>query len=121
MHGVRNIAEGEERDVLYFLLVWGCPLPAGSRRNNIQRRTMKPNRGSPQITAGLIGSVITMVCCFTPALVVLLGAFGFAAVIGYLDYVLLPALAIFLGLIVYGWWIKRGCAAENKTSGCEST
>jgi mercuric ion transport protein len=83
--------------------------------------TLGLDRGNPQITAGLIGSVITMVCCFTPALVVPLSAFGFAAVIGYLDYVLFPALAIFLGLIVYGWWIKPGCAAENKTSGCEST
>jgi len=77
---------------------------------------MEPNKGNGLITTGLIGSVIAMLCCFTPALVVLLSALGLAAVIGYLDYVLLPAMAIFLGLIVYGWWIKFRCPAESKTS-----
>jgi hypothetical protein len=27
---VRDIAQGKEGDVLYFLLVWGCPLPTRS-------------------------------------------------------------------------------------------
>lgn len=51
---------------------------------------------------GLTGSVIALLCCFTPLLVVLLGAVGLGALTGYLDYVLLPALAVFLGLTVYG-------------------
>jgi mercuric ion transport protein len=55
---------------------------------------------------GIAGSIIAMICCLTPALVMLLSAVGFAALIGYLGYVLLPAMAIFLGLIGYGWWIK---------------
>lgn len=41
-------------------------------------------------------------CCFTPILVVLLGAVGLAALTDYLDYVLLPALLIFIGMLVYG-------------------
>lgn len=77
---------------------------------------MKANRGNRLIKTGLIGSVIAMICCFTPALVVLLSTLGFAAVIGYLDYVLLPALAIFLGLIVYGWWLKSRRALASKSS-----
>jgi mercuric ion transport protein len=40
-------------------------------------------------------------------LVVLLGALGLAAVTGYLDYVLLPALAFFIGLTVYAFWQKK--------------
>jgi mercuric ion transport protein len=49
----------------------------------------------------IIGTAIAAVCCFTPALVVLLGALGLSAWLGWLDYVLLPALALFAGLTVY--------------------
>ena len=52
--------------------------------------------------AGLTGSIIVTLCCFTPILVLLLGAIGLGAVTGYLDYVLLPMLAVFLGITVYG-------------------
>ncbi len=53
------------------------------------------------LRASLIGTVIVALCCFTPVLVVLLSAVGLAALTGYLDYVLLPALAILIGLTVY--------------------
>ena len=39
-------------------------------------------------------------CCFTPALVLLLGAVGLSAWLGWLDYMLLPLLAV--SLIVTG-------------------
>ena len=51
---------------------------------------------------GLAGAAFTTLCCFTPVLVGLLGLVGLGAVTGYLDYVLLPALAGFLGLALYG-------------------
>jgi len=47
---------------------------------------------------GLAGAAVTTICCFTPILVGLLGLVGLGAVTGYLDYVLLPALAGFIGL-----------------------
>ena len=47
------------------------------------------------LKVGLIGTVIAALCCFTPLLVVLFAAVGLAAVVGYLDFVLLPALGIF--------------------------
>lgn len=50
---------------------------------------------------GIIGGVVAALCCFTPVLVVLLGVLGLSALTGYLDYVLLPALAFFLGLTAY--------------------
>ena len=56
------------------------------------------------LTFGVIGAMITALCCFTPVLVILLGAVGLAAVVGWLDVVLLPALAIFLALTVYALW-----------------
>jgi len=50
---------------------------------------------------GIVGTAIAVLCCFTPVLVVLLGALGLAALTGYLDYVLFPALAFFIGLTIY--------------------
>jgi len=50
---------------------------------------------------GIGGTIIAAICCFTPALVVLLGAVGLSAWLGWLDYVLLPALIIFLGITVF--------------------
>ena len=72
------------------------------------------HRGNRLLTTGLIGSAVAVICCFTPALVILLSALGFAGVIGYIDYVLLPAMAMFLGLIAYGWWTNLSCAAQSK-------
>lgn len=46
--------------------------------------------------ASVSGTVIIALCCFTPVLVVTLTAIGLGAVIGYLDYILLPALAVML-------------------------
>ncbi len=57
---------------------------------------------SPILLTGVVGTVVAALCCFTPILVVLLGLVGLGALTGYLDYVLLPALAVFLGLIAYG-------------------
>lgn len=55
----------------------------------------------------VIGTVLVALCCFTPILVILLGSLGLAALTGYLDYVLLPALAIFIGLTVYALWRRK--------------
>lgn len=55
---------------------------------------------------GLIGTVIAALCCFTPILVVLLGFVGLSAITGYLDIILLPALAFFVSLSTYAFWRK---------------
>ncbi len=53
---------------------------------------------------GIIGTIVAAICCFTPVLVVLLGAVGLSALIDYLDIVLLPTLAIFLVITGYALW-----------------
>jgi mercuric ion transport protein len=53
------------------------------------------------IATGMIGTVIVALCCFTPVLVVALGVVGLSAMVGWLDFVLLPALAFFIGLTIY--------------------
>ena len=50
---------------------------------------------------GSIGTLVAGICCFTPALVLLLGALGLSAWLAWLDYVLLPAFTLFLSLSVY--------------------
>ena len=59
------------------------------------------------LKTGIIGAVIAAVCCVTPVLVLLLGAVGLSALVAYLDYALLPALALFLGMTAYGVWRRR--------------
>jgi mercuric ion transport protein len=56
---------------------------------------------------GLIGTVVAALCCFTPILVILLGAVGFSALLGWLDIVLLPALAVFIGITLYALWRRQ--------------
>jgi len=65
------------------------------------------------IRTGAIGAVIAAVCCATPLLVIALGAVGLAAAAVYLDYVLLPALAVCLGLVGYGLYLRRQAAAGS--------
>lgn len=59
------------------------------------------------LTVGLIGAVTAVVCCFSPILIGLLGAVGLSAWTGYLDYVLVPAIVIFVALIIYALVRRR--------------
>lgn len=56
---------------------------------------------------GIIGTTVSALCCFTPILVILFGAIGLAAIVGYLDLVLLPALAAFVLLTIYALWKRQ--------------
>ena len=53
---------------------------------------------------GAIGAIIAAICCFTPVLVILLAALGLSSLVGLLDIVLLPALGLFIGLMVYAYF-----------------
>jgi mercuric ion transport protein len=59
------------------------------------------------LRVGIVGSVVTALCCFTPVLVLLFGALGLSAAVGVLDWVLLPALAGFVLLTGYALWRRR--------------
>ena len=67
---------------------------------------------SKLLRVGIIGSVIAALCCFTPGLVVLLGAVGLSALVSVLDFVLLPVLAMFVAITVYALW-KRKTVQSN--------
>ena len=53
------------------------------------------------LTTGIAGTIVAAVCCFTPALVILLGVIGLSAWLAWLDFVLFPALAIFIVVTIY--------------------
>ncbi|OMH31777.1 mercury resistance system transport protein MerF [Motiliproteus sp. MSK22-1] len=53
------------------------------------------------LKTGIVGSVIAALCCFTPILIILFGVVGLSSLVGYLDYVLLPTLGIFLCITIY--------------------
>jgi len=59
------------------------------------------------LKTGLAGATIAAVCCFTPAPVVLLGAVGLSAWLGWLDYLLIPALLFFAALTLYALLRRR--------------
>ena len=69
------------------------------------------------LRVGIIGTVIAALCCFTPVLVVLVGVVGLSAITGYLDFVLFPALAFFVGLTVYAVWRKQRREHVTNTDG----
>ncbi len=60
---------------------------------------MSSNRA---IWVGAIGTLIAAICCFTPALVVLFGAVGLSTLTGYIDTVVLPALGLFVLILIFG-------------------
>ena len=68
---------------------------------------------SKLLKVGAIGAAVAAICCFTPILVVLFGVLGLSHLVGVLDYVLLPALLVFVGLIVYALVRKSRAAAER--------
>jgi mercuric ion transport protein len=63
------------------------------------------------LRTGAVGTVVTMICCFTPALVLLFGAVGLSAWLGWIDYVLFPALGMFLALTGYALYRRQKSAA----------
>ncbi len=68
------------------------------------------------LATGIVGTIIAAICCFTPALVILLGAVGLSAWLGWLDYVLLPGLGIFLGITAYAVFrLSRKPSAGTQT------
>ena len=53
------------------------------------------------LRTGIAGSVVAALCCATPILVILFGVLGLSAWAGWLDYVLIPAFVVFIGITIY--------------------
>lgn len=61
------------------------------------------------LALGLGGTVLAILCCFTPLLPVVLTALGLTGLLGviYTDAILLPILAGFLILTGYALWLQK--------------
>ena len=64
-------------------------------------------KASRLFKTGLVGTALTALCCFTPALVILLSALGLGAAVAWLDIILLPLLGAFILLTVFAYFRKR--------------
>ncbi len=64
------------------------------------------------LRVGTLGAILATLLCVTPVLVVALGAVGLSAAVGWLDYVLLPALAVFVGMVVFALVRRRRSRAS---------
>jgi len=73
-----------------------------------KRGTIMSDSNKKQMKTGIIGTVVAALCCFTPVLVVLFGAIGLSAWLGWIDYVLFPALFASLGLVAHALYLRAG-------------
>lgn len=68
------------------------------------------------LRAGVIGTLIAALCCFTPVLVILFGVVGLSALTEYLDFVLFPALFFFISVTGYALYKQRVDQKASHTS-----
>ncbi len=67
------------------------------------------------LRTGSLGTAIAAICCFTPALVILLGFAGLSAFVGWLDYGLFPILFASIGLVAYALHLRSGRQGPSPT------
>ena len=66
------------------------------------------------IGTGVAGAVLSLLCCVTPVLVILLGALGLTAFVAKLDYVLVPVFVASIALVIFALMRRRrSCAAKT--------
>lgn len=59
------------------------------------------------LKTGVAGSVVAALCCATPILVILFGVLGLSAWVRWLDYDLIPALVVVIGITIYALRRRR--------------
>jgi len=66
------------------------------------------------IGVGAAGAVLSMLCCVTPLLAVLLSALGLTAFVAKLDYALVPLFLASIALVIFALVRRqRSCAAKT--------
>jgi len=78
------------------------------------KQEKKPSKKG--LYASLTGVLLVALCCFTPILVIGLSAVGLKLFVPYLDYVLLPALAL---MIIYAFYSYKKWKNECKSCSSE--
>ena len=66
------------------------------------------------IGTGVAGALLSMLCCFTPVLVIMLSALGLTAFVAKLDYVLVPVFIASIALVIFALVRRRrSCPAKT--------
>ncbi len=65
---------------------------------------------------GIAGSALALVCCFTPALVLLFGAIGVSAWLAWANYVVMPLLVLFLAITIYALYRRQTTRTRNASA-----
>jgi mercuric ion transport protein len=66
------------------------------------------------IGTGAAGAVLSLLCCVTPMLALLLSAIGLTAFVAKLDYVLVPVFVASIALVIFALVRRRrSCAAKT--------
>jgi mercuric ion transport protein len=74
------------------------------------------DQNSKLIWTGAAGAALSLLCCATPVLAVLLGAVGLTAFAAKLDYVLIPVFIASLALVIFALLRRRrSCAAKTRS------
>jgi len=75
---------------------------------------MNKQPSKKRLYASITGTIIVLICCFTPVLVVTIGAIGLGTLTPYLDYILFPALAVMIIVTVLAYRkYKKGCDTSS--------
>jgi mercuric ion transport protein len=56
---------------------------------------------------GAAETILAAIYCFTSILVIIFGAIGLSAFLAKLDFILLPLLALCIGILVYATWLRQ--------------
>jgi len=74
------------------------------------------DQNSKLIGMGAAGAALSLLCCATPVLAVLLGALGLTAFAAKLDYVLIPVFIASIALVIFALVRRRrSCAAKTRS------
>jgi mercuric ion transport protein len=72
------------------------------------------DRSTKLIGVGAAGAVVSLLCCVTPLLAVLLGALGLTALVAKLDYVLISVFLASIALVIFALVRRRrSCGAKT--------
>ncbi len=67
------------------------------------------------LRVGLGGAAVSLLCCFTPILVILVAGVGLSVVIGWLDHILFPLFFTFMGVAAYALYLRAGRTGPTPT------
>ena len=63
---------------------------------------------------GVAGALLSILCCLTPVLVIMLSAVGLTAFVAKLDYVLIPVFVASIALVIFALVRRRrSCPAKT--------